>query len=382
MFTLMCCLGFAGLTNAQFDDIYFNPSDADEVYAQIDLDKYSDESYESKSVKPDDYDYYYASRIQRFDRPYYGFDFYSPVYVDPYYYNRAYSNFYRPGTSIYWGGPVPASTSAYGLESYGSTASVYGGTTVTTGFGGYSSGYGGFGTAGSYNGYGASYGGGGFGGSSYGGGGYNAYCPPSVGGIYGNPATGVFQPGTTSAPNPNSRSGSAVAGNTVYGPRGGGSGSVTTSPRNNTTGTGAPAPDRPYAGTSAAGAATGSPRAGQKTYAGETGSSSRSSYGSPRTTRPAYTAPSNRPSAFTKTTSAKNRFSTTRPARPSANSYSPTRSYSGSNSATRSTYSRPSSSSGTRSSSVRSSSSSSRSFSSPRSSGGSSRSGGSPRGGQ
>ncbi len=374
-------MGLAGLTNAQFDDIYFNPSDADEIFAQIDLEKYSDESYETKSVKPDDYDYYYASRIRRFDSPYYGFDFYSPVYVDPYYYNRAYANFYRPGTSIYWGGPVPASTIAYGYESYASPSAIYGGTTISSGYGGYNNGYGGLGTTGSYNGYGASYGGGVGGyGSSYGGGGYNAYCPPSVGGIYGNPTTGVFQPGTTSAPNPNTRSGSAAAGNTVYGPRGGGVGSVTTSPRNTTTGTGAPAPDRPLAGT----AVTGSPRAGQKTYAGESAAGARSaSYAGPRKARPAYSAP------FLKTDNVRSRFSSNRPSRPTTNSYSPSsRSYSGSSS--RSTYSRPSSSSGTRSSSTRSSStrsSSSGSFSSPRSSGsssrssGASRSGGSPRGG-
>src|SRR4030042_7004207 len=49
----------------------------------------------------DDYDYYYASRINRFHRSYAAFDYYSPVFTETYYYN------YRPfswGISIYGGG--------------------------------------------------------------------------------------------------------------------------------------------------------------------------------------------------------------------------------------------------------------------------------------
>src|SRR4030043_1283506 len=49
----------------------------------------------------DDYDYYYASRINRFHRSYAAFDYYSPVFTEIYYYN------YRPfswGISIYGGG--------------------------------------------------------------------------------------------------------------------------------------------------------------------------------------------------------------------------------------------------------------------------------------
>jgi hypothetical protein len=33
------------------------------------------------------YDYYYTSRLRRFNRPYYGFGFFDPVYVDSYYYD-------------------------------------------------------------------------------------------------------------------------------------------------------------------------------------------------------------------------------------------------------------------------------------------------------
>ncbi|MFH0842711.1 MAG: hypothetical protein V1903_08835 [Bacteroidota bacterium] len=49
----------------------------------------------------DDYDYYFASRINRFHRSYAAFDYYSPVFTETYYYN------YRPyswGVSIYGGG--------------------------------------------------------------------------------------------------------------------------------------------------------------------------------------------------------------------------------------------------------------------------------------
>ncbi len=373
MLTMLLFFGMVSMANAQFDDIYFDPADADEIYAQVDLEKYSAESYESKSVKPDDYEYYYASRIRRFDRPYYGFDFYSPVYVDPYYYNPAYANFYRPGSSIYGTGTGITVTSGYGYGSYLNPSWGYGGSA----FGGYGTAYNRYGFGRSYNGYGASYGGGygGFGG--FGGSSYNPYCPPSVYSIYNNPWTGVFQPGTTSAPNPNSRSGSAVTGSTVYGPRGSGVGSVNTSPRNTTRpGTTGSAPDRPLV---ASNGTTNSSRAAQKTYAGENGSS-RSSYAGPRSSRPVYTAPSRTTSSgVSKTSNVRNRFSSTRPSRPSANAYSPSaRSYS--TSGTRSSYS-PSRSS----SSLSSSGTSSRSFSSSRSSGGASkssgasRSGGSPR---
>ncbi len=398
MLTMLFFFGIAGMASAQYDDIYFNPGDADEIYAEVELEKYSGESYEAKSVKPDDYDYYYASRIRRFNTPYYGFDFYSPVYVDPYYYNPSYANFYRPGTSIYWGGSIPASTRAYGYNgynspwgwgssigygSYGGFGGGYGGYGgFSSGYGGFSSGYGGFGSLGSYNGYGASYGG--YGGG-YGAGAYNPYCPPSVYGIYNNPSTGVFQPGVVSAPTPNSRSGTATAASPVYGPRGTSGGAVS-SPRNNTTrpGTNAPGRDRPLVSSNG----VSSPRAGQKSYAGEGGSTRPSSYSGPRSSRPTYTPPSNPASSYTKTNSTRKRFSSSRPARPSSSNYSSPSSRSSypsaSSRSSRSSFSSPRTSSGVRSSSTRSSS---RSFSSPRSSGSSrssgasrsGRSGGSPR---
>jgi len=49
----------------------------------------------------DDYDYYFASRINRFHRSYAAFDYYSPVFTETYYYNY---NPYSWGISIYGGG--------------------------------------------------------------------------------------------------------------------------------------------------------------------------------------------------------------------------------------------------------------------------------------
>jgi hypothetical protein len=51
---------------------------------------------------PDNYDYFYSSRINRFHRNFVSFDYYSPIYTDAYWYD------YTPftwGISIYGGGP-------------------------------------------------------------------------------------------------------------------------------------------------------------------------------------------------------------------------------------------------------------------------------------
>ena len=42
MFALFLAVGFAGVTTAQFDDIYFDPENADEAYAAVELEKYYD----------------------------------------------------------------------------------------------------------------------------------------------------------------------------------------------------------------------------------------------------------------------------------------------------------------------------------------------------
>lgn len=79
-----------------------------EIYEDEDGDTYITNNYYQgdnyKYYDDDDYDYYYASRIRRFHRPYYGFSYWSGCYTDYYWYtyNPAYY-----GVSIYfgWGRP-------------------------------------------------------------------------------------------------------------------------------------------------------------------------------------------------------------------------------------------------------------------------------------
>lgn len=101
----------ANVAVAQYDDIYYDP-DKDAVYSEYKGDRYSssnDRSNYSSRVDEteryyydddeyeyyDDYDYHYTSRVRRFHRPFYGFDYYDPVYVDMAYYDP----FFTPGLS-------------------------------------------------------------------------------------------------------------------------------------------------------------------------------------------------------------------------------------------------------------------------------------------
>ena len=97
----------ANVAVAQYDDIYYDP-DRDATYSQYDNDQYSSsDRYNARSDQAatyydddeyeyyDDYDYHYTSRIRRFHRSYYGFDYYDPVYVDMAYYDP----FFTPGMS-------------------------------------------------------------------------------------------------------------------------------------------------------------------------------------------------------------------------------------------------------------------------------------------
>ena len=91
--------------HAQFDDIYYDPDKDQQVpYSNQrnqdvpDKDEYShgkekhlnanDSDYDDAYSEWDDQDYYYASRIKRFHRPYHGFDYYSPCYADYYFYDN------------------------------------------------------------------------------------------------------------------------------------------------------------------------------------------------------------------------------------------------------------------------------------------------------
>ncbi len=113
MATLLAALPEA---SAQWDDLYYNPAtDEAIVYGdrfeqeenvdwrnQLDDGQAVQEKYYAESRQEDDgseyyYEYYYSSRIRRFHRPFYGFGFYDPCYVDAAFYDP----FYAPGVSIY-----------------------------------------------------------------------------------------------------------------------------------------------------------------------------------------------------------------------------------------------------------------------------------------
>lgn len=98
-----CCLSL--LVVAQ-DDLYYSPNqdygydryDAGDQYASNDY--YYDEDEEEDYVYYDDDeydDYYYSSRIRRFHRPFRGFGYYDPCYVDRFWYGAA---------PTYWGSTI------------------------------------------------------------------------------------------------------------------------------------------------------------------------------------------------------------------------------------------------------------------------------------
>ena len=188
---------------AQYDDVYYNPDTDGDYYETNDYDEdtyteegnsssdadeyaYDDDSFDDfnrrndrdRFDRYDDDGYYYSSRIRRFNRPYYGFNYYDPVYVDSYYYgngynpyfnnfgttvliysnNNSYRNWRRANRFNRWNRFSPYRR-AYGFNNYGyGFNSPYGRT--FNGFGGYGNGF-----------------------SNNFGGGYvsNAYCPPSYG---------------------------------------------------------------------------------------------------------------------------------------------------------------------------------------------------------
>ncbi|MFT5165630.1 MAG: hypothetical protein ACI8P3_000858, partial [Saprospiraceae bacterium] len=191
-------LSLTSLSFAQFDDLYYNPdtdanystsnSDYEESDSDYDDDEYDydvDNDNDRYDDSDDRYDYYYTSRIRRFHRPYYGFNYYDPVYVDRGYYDP----YFSPGVNVYiYNSPYSYnnwrrynrgnSYNNYYGNGYRSGWSFSVGNNYNNGYGynNSNSGYGGYnnyGNGGGYSNYG--YGGGG--------GGYNGYCGPS----YSNP---------------------------------------------------------------------------------------------------------------------------------------------------------------------------------------------------
>ncbi len=208
---------------AQYDDLYYNPDNSvsesttvnspsnDQNYAAMRGNQVS--SYESQNYDNDEYDYYYTSRIRRFHRPLYGFNYFDPYYTDLYYYDpfmpmgsytamiydRPYSYsswayaramrraaFFNPGFRPYYGSfydPFFSPGLAFGYNSFYGPSFGLG---FNAGWGG---GFGpGFGFSPGF-GYGPSLGGF-YGGGFYGGG--ALYCPPSYGSagyVYNTPTT-------------------------------------------------------------------------------------------------------------------------------------------------------------------------------------------------
>lgn len=211
---------FSGAAYGQFDDVYYNPG-ADDDYHATSLSKsssnyYDEESYDDRYYDDDsydhfdDYDYYYTSRIKRFHRPYRGFGFYDPCYVDRYYYDPfAFSyNHWYPGSSIYisFGNPWNSwnrwqhwNRHSYWGDPYYRYYSYNYWNRPSWAWNNYNYGYYGYNSY-NYSGYNNYY--------------YNGYCPTPVANIYN-----VYNPGTFNS-NPNG---------THYGPRT--TGTVKSSPR-------------------------------------------------------------------------------------------------------------------------------------------------------
>ncbi len=117
LFVLLCALGLsANLALAQeYDDLYYDPAtdggttiivNGDAYFNYNDEDDPAYGAYEDEVygyTEDDYYDFYYTSRIRRFHRPFYGFSYFDPCYVDVYYYDP----FFSPGITImiyddYW----------------------------------------------------------------------------------------------------------------------------------------------------------------------------------------------------------------------------------------------------------------------------------------
>lgn len=103
--TLMGLLFLAGSGFAQaYDDLYYDPSKVKKTVSKQEAVVYTEQQgYDNTYAEDDeyfldeeDYDYYYTSRIRRFHRPLYGFEFFDPFYVDMSYYDP----FFTPGMTV------------------------------------------------------------------------------------------------------------------------------------------------------------------------------------------------------------------------------------------------------------------------------------------
>ncbi len=168
------------------------------------------------------YDYYYTSRLRRFYRPYYGFGFFDPVYVDSYYYDP----YLQSGLTVliydnptyYSGWNRWNNYSRYNNYGWGGGFNNYG----------FGNGFNNYGWGGGYNNYG--WGGGfnlGWGGfNNYGYGGGLGYCYPTWGNgfAYSNFNNVYYNNNNYYNNNGSGNGGVARDNNSYYGPRRGGAG--------------------------------------------------------------------------------------------------------------------------------------------------------------
>lgn len=175
-YIFILALGLAGFgAQAQFDDLYYDPSSDDDFWFEDNNDGYDDEAYdyyyEDNSYNDydeydywSDYDYYYTSRLRRFHRPYVRVGFYNSWFTNSLFYDPF--DYYNP-----WGG-------SYFSFSYGSPYWSIGYSTAPWGWNSWNNrGWNSWG----YNSWGWN------GWNSWGS--YNPYCPP---GYYGG---GYYRPG-------------------------------------------------------------------------------------------------------------------------------------------------------------------------------------------
>lgn len=105
MFLSLWCTNMVVMAQT-YDDLYYDPTRDNDNYYQESYrsendrpdfqDDYNYGSYDDGDYDDDQYDYYYTSRIKRFHRPYYGFDYFDPVYIDVGYYDP----FFTPGVTV------------------------------------------------------------------------------------------------------------------------------------------------------------------------------------------------------------------------------------------------------------------------------------------
>ena len=102
---LFILLGSSQLMAQSYDDMYYDPSQDNQTYYEESYqtnDNFDNDNYRYENDRFDDrfdddhYDYYYTSRIRRFHRPYYGFNYFDPVYVDLGYYDP----FFNPAATV------------------------------------------------------------------------------------------------------------------------------------------------------------------------------------------------------------------------------------------------------------------------------------------